>query len=243
MRTSAPHGRYMMVLNKVGTSGFQETKCLFNINHLSRYRVSHYKDWMILRLSYLYCGEYHRNHIYWVSRRLSVHDLMVLVITNADYTVKHIFFRILWPILISNQLVVTRWHHWIGRWIHQKSCVTSSCNDPSQLTCVCVMPTQITKFMGPTRGPPGPCRPQMGPMFAPWTLLSGDRMFIAVIILSLWMDSCDLFTNILHGTLTGIGKLYVCPNVSELILKDMCKLHQHLHMFWDMLFILDVALM
>ena len=27
--------------------------------------------------------------------------------------------------------------------------------------------------MGPTRGPPGSCRPQMGPMLATWTLLSG----------------------------------------------------------------------
>ena len=34
--------------------------------------------------------------------------------------------------------------------------------------------TQIAKFMGPTWGPPGPCRPQMGPMLAPWTLLSGQ---------------------------------------------------------------------
>ena len=33
--------------------------------------------------------------------------------------------------------------------------------------------TQITKFMGPTSGPPGSCRPQMGPMLAPWPLLSG----------------------------------------------------------------------
>ena len=28
--------------------------------------------------------------------------------------------------------------------------------------------------MGPTWGPPGSCRPQMGPMLAPWTLLSGQ---------------------------------------------------------------------
>ena len=32
---------------------------------------------------------------------------------------------------------------------------------------------QITKFIGPTWGPPGSCRTQMGPMLAPWTLLSG----------------------------------------------------------------------
>ena len=30
-----------------------------------------------------------------------------------------------------------------------------------------------TKFMGPTWDPPGSCRPQMGLMLAPWTLLSG----------------------------------------------------------------------
>ena len=32
---------------------------------------------------------------------------------------------------------------------------------------------QIAKFMGPTWDPPGSCQPQMGPMLAPWTLLSG----------------------------------------------------------------------
>ena len=32
---------------------------------------------------------------------------------------------------------------------------------------------QIAKLMGPTWGPPGFCRPRMGPMLAPWTLLSG----------------------------------------------------------------------
>ena len=36
-----------------------------------------------------------------------------------------------------------------------------------------LMITQIAKFMGPTWGPSGSCRPQMGPMLAPWTLLSG----------------------------------------------------------------------
>ena len=33
--------------------------------------------------------------------------------------------------------------------------------------------TQIARFMGPTWDPPGCCRPQMSPMLAPWTLLSG----------------------------------------------------------------------
>ena len=33
--------------------------------------------------------------------------------------------------------------------------------------------SQIAKFMGPICGPPVSSRPQMGPMLAPWTMLSG----------------------------------------------------------------------
>ena len=33
--------------------------------------------------------------------------------------------------------------------------------------------SQIARFMGPTWGPPGADRTQVGPMLAPWTLLSG----------------------------------------------------------------------
>ena len=42
--------------------------------------------------------------------------------------------------------------------------------------------SRITKFMGPTWGPHGSCRPQMGPMLAPWTLLS------VVLIRRMWND-------------------------------------------------------
>ena len=31
--------------------------------------------------------------------------------------------------------------------------------------------TQIARFMGPTLGPPGSCRPQMGPMLVQWTCI------------------------------------------------------------------------
>ena len=41
--------------------------------------------------------------------------------------------------------------------------------------------SQIAKFMGPTWGPPGSCRPQIGPMLAPWTLLSGMLMLDIVL--------------------------------------------------------------
>ena len=47
------------------------------------------------------------------------------------------------------------------------------CTLPSSLRVCCGMQSQISRFMGPTWCRPGSCRPQMGPMLAPWTLLSG----------------------------------------------------------------------
>ena len=55
---------------------------------------------------------------------------------------------------------------------------------PNGATCTCIMPkflsslhlriySLVTRYMGPTWGPPGSCRPQMGPMLAPLILLSG----------------------------------------------------------------------
>ena len=44
--------------------------------------------------------------------------------------------------------------------------------------------------MGPKKGPSGSCRPQMGPMLAPWTLLSGIRVsFVNDIKLVLFPSS------------------------------------------------------
>ena len=40
---------------------------------------------------------------------------------------------------------------------------------------ICSVAALIARSMGPTWGPPGSCRLQMGPMLAPWTLLSGCR--------------------------------------------------------------------
>ena len=42
--------------------------------------------------------------------------------------------------------------------------------------------TQIAMLIGPTWGPPGSCRPQMGPMLAPWTLLLGQPTLLIVMV-------------------------------------------------------------
>ena len=45
----------------------------------------------------------------------------------------------------------------------------------NQAPCIIIQSTvsHIAKFMGPTWGSPGSCRPQMSPMLAQWTLLLG----------------------------------------------------------------------
>ena len=43
------------------------------------------------------------------------------------------------------------------------------------------MASQIARFIGPTWGPHGSCRPEMGPMLAPWTLLSGLLLFVELL--------------------------------------------------------------
>ena len=47
------------------------------------------------------------------------------------------------------------------------------------LTYQGLISSHIAKFMGPTWGQPGSYRPQMGPMLAPWTLLSGMQYIFA----------------------------------------------------------------
>ena len=61
--------------------------------------------------------------------------------------------------------------------------------------------TQITKFMRPSWGPSGSCRPQVGPMLAPWTLLSGK-----ICPLSAFPKRLTRRTNRLAAT--------VCPDIS-----------------------------
>ena len=41
--------------------------------------------------------------------------------------------------------------------------------------------SSVARFIGPTWDPSGSCRPQMGPMLAPWTLLSGLLSHTAVL--------------------------------------------------------------
>ena len=74
---------------------------------------------------------------------------------------------------------------------------------------------EAARFMGPTWGPPGTCWPQVGPMLAPWTLLSRipSSMHMMLGCVLLWLCAvvvwcCLVFPmslNLLHwhwGNLT-----------------------------------------
>ena len=66
---------------------------------------------------------------------------------------------------------------------------------------------QIAKFMGPKWGPPGSWRPHVGPMMAPWTLLSGSRlMLLMCVFVDIWAQGriCLLAVTRNWVGLTGI---------------------------------------
>ena len=87
--------------------------------------------------------------------------------------------------------ILLRWHLYVDGLVHERrNCIANtlelrlSCTNPSILTqhrCnkgtmlqqswICT--SLIARFMGPTWGPSGADRAQVGPMLAPWTLLSG----------------------------------------------------------------------
>ena len=60
--------------------------------------------------------------------------------------------------------------------------------------------------MGPTWDPPGSCRPQMGPMLAPWTLLSGTSFRLVCaqnnVTIQIWMVNKNIHP--MHQSLSSV---------------------------------------
>ena len=75
------------------------------------------------------------------------------------------------------------------------------------------MVTKIASFMVPTWGPPGSCRPQMGPMLAPWTMLSGKLM-------------CFYFT------LSDISGTHTAQLITKMTKDSMLDMDQDWHPTW-----------
>ena len=76
----------------------------------------------------------------------------------------------------------------------------------SLATSVCTVESLIASFMGPTWGPPGADRTQVGPMLAPWSLLSGVCHRSCFDLLCwVFRDSFALFTHVLQGCFVSSG--------------------------------------
>ena len=76
--------------------------------------------------------------------------------------------------------------------------------------------TQIAKFMGPTWGPPGPCRPQMVPMWAHELCYQGICVYVSTQVSARFTRSwtasamiiyCAIKANWTHAY-TYIGRMY-----------------------------------
>ena len=80
-------------------------------------------------------------------------------------------------------------HHALSFWSIMNCIIMQNHNSPDNNS-------PDNKFMGSTWGPPGSCRPQMDPMLAPWTLLSGRLQDLAAEISALEFGAS-------HWLLTG----------------------------------------
>ena len=79
--------------------------------------------------------------------------------------------------------------------------------------------------MGPTWGPPGSCRPQMGPMLAQWTLLSGKTLQLIsssdTCRIHLWEVDLQMRC---QGLTTWLGN-----RIMPQLWPSMCHLHRMCH--------------
>ena len=90
---------------------------------------------------------------------------------------------------------------WYSQNIKGSSWQWDSAADPSNWSHAtdAIIP-QIAKFMGPIWGPPGSCRPQMDPMLAPRTLLSGRSSLYIMGILPVYpLCQQSRFSNMAAG--------------------------------------------
>ena len=101
-----------------------------------------------------------------------------------SYNINKIFLLLLLLVSRSPGLytIEDRWHCFLATLMFLKvypwlSTYVSMQPDGDELWHKCLWfgasTSQIARFVWPTWGPPGSCRPQVGPMLAPWTLLSG----------------------------------------------------------------------
>ena len=105
-----------------------------------------------------------------------------LVVTRGTRRAVSAYKLVTMSIGLFHHFVVPHWRHvwsepqlpYIQRWTMKKpQSHRCSQSEDIQRSGGQGEQSQIAKFMGSTWGAPGSCQSQMGPMLAPWTLLSG----------------------------------------------------------------------
>ena len=96
----------------------------------------------------------------------------------------------------------------IVKWIYYTS-TPSICL--VHLSLPLIIKTKIAKFMGPTWGSPGSCRPQMDPMLAPWTLLSEIEIYFVVSIIEVlsWLTGILIQCMMVLAAVSLMANIYV----------------------------------
>ena len=78
-----------------------------------------------------------------------------------------------------------------------------------------------SKVQGANMGPSGSCRPQMGPMLAPWTLLPGSVMVEVSVVMSVALYGNRLFSVFIVMVIPKISiKSYVVAYIQEVFSKN-----------------------
>ena len=101
----------------------------------------------------------------WTAIKFQTAHVINLLYHNTALKLKKLIGKQCWHSSRVPDLVLQRWK--------PKLSMCTSFNNSNKFIPVFSNTPQIAKFMGSTWGPAEPCRPQMGPMLAPWTLLSG----------------------------------------------------------------------
>ena len=101
-------------------------------------------------------------------------------------------------------------HYYLNKWWHKPTMYDASLglrmltHGGQDKMAAIFLTTQIVKFMAPTWGPSGSCRPQMGPMLDPWTLLSGDIFKEIFLIENVWFFNKISLKSVSEGPINNI---------------------------------------
>ena len=89
--------------------------------------------------------------------------------------------------------------------------------------------TQTANFMGPACGPPGSCRPQMGPMLALGTLLSGK---CDVSVVSSTSDTCSILViAVLHPWYPVLSVIFLFVFLSHQFARIPNMIYMHIYIY------------